>query len=84
MVSNFRRHEIVGMIQIFLAATFFGIGLYITFWTALRPLYYGSLDYMISGKEILLFPLFYGVSALLWILGKIELKEALPGRGKKW
>lgn len=84
MVSNLKRHEIIGIILIFLAGTSFGIGLYITIWGANRPLFYGSLDFLLKGNEFLLFPLFYGVAALLWVLGKIELKEALPGRGKRW
>lgn len=84
MVSNLKRHEVIGIILIFLAGTCIGIGLYITVWGANRPLFYGSLDSLIGGREFLLFPLFYGIGALLWVLGNIELREAMPGRGKKW
>tara|TARA_Y100000310_G_C20682363_1_gene816723 strand:- start:792 stop:1040 length:249 start_codon:yes stop_codon:yes gene_type:complete len=80
MKHNLRRHEIIGLLMILAAATSFGIGLYITIWAALRPLYYGSLDVLISGKEFILFPIFYGSAGLLWILGKIELKDATPGK----
>lgn len=80
MKHNIRIHEVIGLILIFLAGTSFGVGLYITIWSAIRPLFYGSMDYLLSGKEFLLFPLFFGSSAVLWVLGKIELKEVLPGK----
>lgn len=80
MKHNLRRHEMIGLILVFLAGTCLGIGLYITFWGANRPLFHDSIDYLIKGKELLLFPLFYGSAALLWSLGQIELKEARPGK----
>ena len=83
MKHNLRQHEIMGLVLIFLSATAFGIGLYITIWAAIRPLYYGSLDYLLSGKEFFLFPLFFGAAGLLWVLGKIELKEAQPGKKRR-
>jgi len=83
MKHNLRRHEIIGIILLFLAGTSFGIGLYITVWGASRPIFYGSLDYLLSGKEFLLFPVFFGSAAVLWVLGQIELKEVLPGK-RKW
>lgn len=84
MQHNLRRYELIGLILIFLAGTSLGIGLYMVIWGANRPLFYGSLDHLIKGKELLLFPLFFGTSALLWVLGKIELREALPGKKKRW
>ena len=83
MKHNLRKHEIIGLILIFLAGTFFGVGLYIIFWAANRPIFYGSLDYLLSGKEFLLFPIFFGSAAILWVLGQIELKEIMPGK-KRW
>ncbi len=77
MTTNLKRHEIIGLLLVFLGATCFGIGVYMTIYVALRPFETGQF---ISGKEFLLFPLFYGMGALLWSLGKIELKEAMPGR----
>ncbi len=83
MKYNIAKHELIGLILIFLGATSLGIGLYISFWGAVRPLFYGSTEYLIRNKELLLFPLFYGGGALLLTLGVIELKEMRPGR-KKW
>jgi hypothetical protein len=79
-MANLRRHEYMGLMLIFLSGTLIGLGLYITIWGAVRPLYYDNLDYLIQGKELLLFPLFYGLGFVLWSLGKIELKEAMPGK----
>ncbi|MBN2422810.1 hypothetical protein JXB41_06275 [Candidatus Woesearchaeota archaeon] len=83
MKTNLRKHELIGLLLIFLAGTCFGFGLYITFWAALRPLYYNSLDYVIKGKDMFLFPLFYGLAFVLYSLGQIELKEAIPGRMRR-
>jgi len=80
MKHNLRKHEIIGLILLFLAGTTFGIGLYIIMWGANRPIFYNSLDYLLRGKEFLLFPIFFGASAVLWSLGKIELKDILPGK----
>jgi len=77
---NLRKHEVLGLIFIFIAASLFGLGLYLTFWGANRPIFYGSLDYLLKGKELLIFPLLYGTAAVLWVLGSIELKEAMPGK----
>ena len=81
---NLRKHEILGLAFLFIAGSLLGVGLYLTFWGANRPIFYGSLDYLLTGKELLIFPLIFGLSAVLWALGKIELKEAMPGkqRGK--
>lgn len=80
MKTNLKKNELVGLLLLFLAGTCFGVGLFITFWGANRPLFYGSLDYLLSGKELLIFPLFYGLAAILWALGKIELSEMRPGK----
>ena len=80
MKSNLKKHEFIGLVMIFLSGTLLGMGLYITFWGANRPLFYGSLEQLIRGKEFLLFPMFYGLGLVLFALGQIELKEALPGK----
>ncbi|MAG08101.1 hypothetical protein CMO89_01400 [Candidatus Woesearchaeota archaeon] len=80
MPHNIRKHEFIGLLLIFLAGTCLGIGLYLTIWGANRPIFYNSLDYLIKGKEMLIFPIFFGIGGILWVLGKIELKEAMPGR----
>lgn len=82
MNSNLKRHELIGLIMIFLAGTFIGLGLYVTIWGAIRPLYFGDTDFLMKGKEFLLFPIFYGLGFVLYSLGKIELKEAMPGKRK--
>lgn len=81
--ANLRKHEILGLIYQFIGATSLGIGVYFAVWFAIRPLYYRSLAYAIAGGEWLLFPLFFGLGGLLWSLGAIEIKEALPGHKRR-
>ena len=76
-MNSLRRHEMLGLVLVFFGATCIGIGLYVTVYMALGK-FLG--DYMIRGTDYLLFPLFYGLGALLWSLGKIELKDVMPGR----
>ncbi len=80
---NLRKHEILGLIFLFIAGSLFGLGLYLTFWGANRPVFYGSIDYLLKGKELLLFPLLYGTAMVLLALGMIELKEATPGKQRR-
>jgi len=80
MKSSIEKHELIGLSMIFLSGTCLGLGLYITFWGANRPLLFGSMSYLLKGKEFLLFPIFFGTGFLLWALGQIELKEMKPGR----
>jgi len=80
MKHNLRSHEFIGLLLIFSGGTLFGIGMYIIFWAAIRALYYDSLNYLLSGKELLVFPILFGSAAVLWVLGQIELKEVLPGK----
>jgi len=76
-------HEFIGLILIFLAATSIGIGLYLVLLGAVgRPLLHQNPDYFLKGKDFMLFPIFFGVGAVLWVMGKIELKEALPGKNR--
>ena len=78
MKYNLKIHELIGLVMIFLAGSLLGFGLYITFWGAIRVLYNNS-D-LLGAQEFLLFPMCYGWAFVLYELGKIELKEAMPGR----
>lgn len=74
----FRPHEWWGLLQLLVGATSIGIGLYWAVWFAVRPLYYRDLTYAIQGSEWLVFLLFFGLGGLLWVNGRIELRDALP------
>ena len=78
---NFKQHEYVGLFLIFLGATWLGFALYGTFLAANRLLLANVP--LIAGRELLVFPLFYGFGALMLVLGSIELREALPGKGRR-
>lgn len=73
---NLRIHEVIGLFLLFVSGTCFGIGLYITVWAAMN-----QNNFLLS-KDFLMFPLFFGTSFMLWALGNIELKEAMPGKRK--
>lgn len=77
---NLKKHEHFGLFLIFAGATWLGFALYGTLLAANRML----VDNMplIAGKELLIFPLFFGIGALLFTLGEIELREALPGKNR--
>lgn len=83
MDTNLRKHELLGLFLQFLGATSIGMGIYQAIWFATRPLLYDSVTMTIQGGEWWMFPLFFGVGALLWSLGNIEVKEALPGHRRK-
>ena len=83
MVTNFRKHEFIGLLMIFMGGTLLGFGLYLTMWGANRPIFYGSLQYLMTGREFIVFPLFFGLGLVLLALGKIELKEMVPGKGRR-
>jgi len=80
MVHNLRKHEHMGLLFVFVGATWLGFALYGTILAGNRML----IEQMplIAGMELLIFPLFYGIGALLLALGTIELKEALPGKNR--
>jgi hypothetical protein len=73
-----RKHEVLGLFYQFLGATSIGIGVYTAAWYAVRPLKLGTLAAMPVGADWLVFPLFFGVGAILWSLGTIELKDVEP------
>jgi len=79
--SNLRHHEIIGLFLVFLGATWLGFALYGTMLAANRLLL--SQVPLIAGKELLVFPIFYGLGALMFALGQIELREAMPGKGRR-
>ncbi|MEM2954379.1 MAG: hypothetical protein QW625_00285 [Candidatus Nanoarchaeia archaeon] len=79
--TNLRHYEIIGLFLIFVGATWLGFGFYATLLGALRMLLANVP--LPSGKELLVIPLFFGLGAVLLALGHIELKEAMPGKGRK-
>lgn len=81
MIHNVKLHEFMGLFLIFLGATWLGFGIYGTLLAANRLLL--AQVPLIAGKELIVFPLFYGLGALMIALGKIELREALPGKGRR-
>ena len=78
---NLKIHELVGLSLLFIGASWLGLGLYATLLGANRIL----LDIFppLQGHELLIFPIFYGLGAVLIALGKIELAETLPGKGRR-
>ena len=80
MAINIRKHEAMGLLLIFAGASWLGFGLYATILAANRLVTQAPL---IRGTELLIFPVFYGVAAVLLALGKIELKEMLPGKRRR-
>jgi len=78
MASTMRKHEILGLVYQFLGATSIGVGLFNAVWYAIRPLKFGNLSALPAGYDWLSFPLFFGIGAVLWSLGSIELKDVEP------
>ncbi len=62
---------------VFIGATSIGVGLYLIIWFALRPLYYRSTAYAVTGAELLVFPLFFGLGGFFWVYGTIKLRNAV-------
>ena len=82
MKHNVKLQEFMGLFLIFLGATWLGFGVYGTLLAANRLLL--AQVPLIAGKELIVFPLFYGLGALMIAFGKIELREALPGKGRMY
>ncbi len=80
MRLNLKKHEHIGLFLIFLGATWLGFALYGTLLAANRLLL--AQVPLIAGKELLIFPIFYGLGALMLALGQVELREAMPGKGR--
>ncbi len=80
MKHNLKKHEHIGLFLIFVGATWLGFAIYGTILAGNRMLI--PQMPLLAGKELLIFPLFYGISALLIVLGEIELREALPGKNR--
>ena len=82
MATTMRKHEVLGLVYQFLGATSIGIGIFIAFWYGTRPLKFG-IDAMPAGLDWAVFPLFFGIGAVLWSLGSIELKDVEPTSRRK-
>jgi len=80
MDHNLKRHEHIGLFLIFAGASWLGFAVYGTILAANRVLIPNMP--LISGRELFIFPLFYGLGALLLVLGEIELRETLPGKNR--
>ncbi len=78
MANTMRKHELLGLLYQFLGATSIGIGLYNAMWYAVRPIKMSNLNFMPTGWDWAIFPLFFGLGAVLWTLGTIELKDVEP------
>ena len=78
---NLKIHEMMGLILLFIGSTWLGIGIYATTLASNKIL----MDYFppLTGFELLIFPIFYGLGVVLLALGAIELREALPGKGRR-
>jgi len=76
---NLRRHEFIGFALMFAGFSWFGFALYGTLLASNRLLL-ANIP-LIAGRELLLFPLFYGIAGILIAFGYVELSEALPGKG---
>ena len=81
MKTNLKTHELIGLLMIFLSGILIGIGLFATFWLAIRPFFITGST-LITVKEFLIFPFFYGLGFVMWAMGHIEIKEAKPGKRK--
>lgn len=79
--TNLKHHEGIGLFLIFVGATWLGFALYGTLLAGNRILV--TQLPLISGKELLIFPIFYGLGALLMTLGWIEIKELMPGKRRR-
>ncbi|MGB9675151.1 MAG: hypothetical protein ACP5IJ_02745 [Candidatus Nanoarchaeia archaeon] len=79
--TNIRHHEFIGLLLVFIGATWVGYGIYATLLGALRILIANAS--LPAGKELLWIPIFYGLGAALFVLGQIELRELAPGGVKK-
>ena len=77
---NLKKHEHIGLFLIFAGATWLGFAFYGALLASNRMLI--PQMPLIAGKELLIFPLFFGIGALLFVLGQIELREALPGKNR--
>jgi hypothetical protein len=80
MKHNIKKHEHMGLLLVFFGATWLGFALYGTLLAANRMLVQNMP--LIAGKELLIFPMFYGLGAILLVMGNIEIREMLPGKNR--
>jgi hypothetical protein len=83
MANTMRKHEVLGLCYQFLGATSIGIGIYNAVWYAVRPIKFGSLSFVPTGWDWAVFPLFFGLGAVLFTLGTIEIKDVEPTSRKR-
>ena len=81
--ANLRKHEILGLFYQLVGASSIGVGIYYAVWFAVKPLAVGSLAATPAGSDWWVLILFFGLGGLLWSLGSVEIKEALPGHRRK-
>ncbi len=74
---NLGKNELVGLILLFIGASWLGYGIYATLLAANNTI---SQVALVKGNAMLIFPLFYGVGALLVALGRAEMMGALHRR----
>ncbi len=79
--KNMMIHEIIGAILIFIGVSWLGVGLYYTISVAIDS----NAGFLLWGSTAIwaIFPLFYGLGALLVMFGIIELRELLPGKNRR-
>ncbi len=65
-----------GSLLCFLGATSIGIGCYFAVWYAMCPSYYRTMAFAPSGTDWIVFPLFFGLGGLLWVIGSLHLKSS--------
>ena len=80
MQHNMRKHEHIGLLLVFIGATWLGFALYGTLLAANRMLVQNMP--LIAGRELFIFPMFYGLGTILLMLGIIELRELMPGKNR--
>lgn len=75
-----RGSELVGLLLRILGATSWGLGLSFACWVGVRPLYYRDAAFALQATDGGLFLVFFGLGAVLWTFGSVELRGLLPAR----
>jgi hypothetical protein len=78
MANNMNKHELLGLLYQCIGATSIGIGIFTAVYYGMRPLKAGSVLGLPVGWEWTAFPFFFGLGAVCWSLGAIELKDVAP------
>lgn len=80
-MTRLRKNELWGLFYQFIGATTIGAGIYYAVWAAVRSIYYKTIMTP-STIEYLLFAVFFGIGAVLYSFGSIEIKEVQPSHKK--